>query len=418
VQAFDEQYYLHTYRDVAEAVRSGAFASGYEHFVRFGMGEGRKPAPPVEDLITSPTTDTIFLELTSRCNLRCTYCAVSQPTYRGIDLALDGFDNFVQQMRRRGVRLITMNGHGESTIIRDWEVYSDRLADAGFRLHITTNMAKRLTPAEIAALSRFERILVSFDTVDPALVAQLRRGTNLDTILGNIAAVQQFAAARRRTPVIGISCTVGDLSALTILELVEACLARDIRLFRFGDLAEYERIEGVTWMRHVSTLGDERLAEARSRFRRALARIEAEGGSFEVDAPLVSVLMCDESAPVDLAERDTRAGEKTVHFVDAGGHQTRDCLDPWRMAFVQADASVRPCCFFEEKLGTLMTHSLEDVVEGDEFRKLRREIVSGELRPNCRSCSARPLTDRADFERKLAAYLDAERERVALQLRS
>ena len=403
---FDERFYLATYPDVAEAVKSGAFANGYEHYVRFGEAEGRRPAL---ELIASPTTDTIFLELTSRCNLRCTYCAVSQPTYRGIDLALDGFDNFLEQMRARGVRLITMNGHGESTIVKDWEVYSDRLADAGFRLHITTNMAKRLTPSEIATLSRFERILVSVDSIDPQLVAHLRRGTNIETILANIAAVQEFAKSRRRTPQIGISCTIGDLSVMTVLEMVEAFLARDVRIFRFGDLAEYERIDGVTWMQHISTLAPADLNEARVRFRRAVTRIEAEGGSVEIDAPLVSLLMQDAAPPIELQERDTRAGEKAVHFVDASAEQTRDCLDPWRIAFVQADASVRPCCFFEEKLGTLMTHSLEEVVEGEPFHKLRREIVSGELRPNCRSCAARPLIDRNAFQQKLAAYLESQR---------
>ncbi|MGZ7079434.1 MAG: radical SAM/SPASM domain-containing protein [Thermoanaerobaculia bacterium] len=403
---FDEQFYLRTYSDVADAVRSGTFASGHEHYVRFGMSEGRIPSRSAEELVSSRKTDTVFLELTSRCNLRCVYCAVSQPTYRGIDLALDGFDNFLEQMRDRGVRLITMNGHGESTIIKDWEVYSDRLADAGFRLHITTNMAKRLTPAEIAVLSRFERILVSLDTVDPKLVAELRRGANIETIFANIAAVQQFAAARRRSQQIGISCTVGDISATSILEMVEAFLARDITMFRFGDLAEYERLEGVTWMRHLSTLSPERLSEVSVHFRRALARIEEEGGSFEIDAPLVSLLFRDQHSSVELAERDTRLGDKTVHYVDGDATQTRDCLDPWRIAFVQADASVRPCCFFEEKLGTLMTHSLEEVVEGEEFRKLRREMLSGDLRPNCRSCSARPLIDREAFQRKVEAYLE------------
>jgi len=73
---------------------------------------------------------------------------------------------------------------------------------------------------------------------------------------------------------------------------------------------------------------------------------------------------------------------------------------------------VRPCCFFEEKLGSVATHSLPDVVEGEEFRKLRRELVTGELRPNCRSCSARPLIDRGAFEKKLFGYLESERQRL------
>ena len=400
---FDEEFYLHAYSDVADAVRNGVYASGYEHYLRFGMSEGRKASRPLEELLKATTT--VFLELTSRCNLRCVYCAVSQPTYRGIDLPLKGFDNFLEQMRTRGVRTVVMNGHGESTIIKDWEIYSDRLADAGFRLHITTNMAKRLTPSEVAALSRFERILVSIDTIDASLLARLRRGANLDVILGNIAAVPDFAAARRSSPQIAISCTVGDLSAPGIPDLVEAMLERGIRVFRFGDLAEYEPIEGVTWMRHVSSLGAETLANVRSRFRLALAHIEAAGGLHEIDGPLVSLLLGESTNAVEIAGRETKISGKTVHYVDVDRTQTRDCLDPWRIAFVQADASVRPCCFFEEKLGSLAEQSLTDVVEGEAFQKLRRELVTGELRPNCRSCSARPLIDRAAFEKKLSTYL-------------
>lgn len=400
---FDEDFYLHAYGDVAGAVRDGVFKSGHEHFVQFGEKEGRRGAREVEDLLLSPITDTVFLELTSRCNLRCTYCAVSQPTYHGIDLPLKGFDNFVEQMRARGVRTVVMNGHGESTIIKEWEIHAERLADAGFRLHITTNLAKRLRESEIAALSRFERILVSIDTIDPDLLAELRRGANLETILANLEAIQTFASARGREPQVFISCTVGDLSAPGILDLVEACLARRIRFFRFGDLAEYAPIEGVTWMRHISNLPPEALDTVRSRFRTALRRIEAEGGSYEIDSTLQSLLERKEAAS---AGRETRISEKTVHYVDPFAGQTRDCLDPWRIAFVQADASVRPCCFFEEKLGTLMTDSLVDVVEGSAFHTLRREMVTGELRPNCRSCSARPLIDRAAFERKLAEFLD------------
>lgn len=72
---------------------------------------------------------------------------------------------------------------------------------------------------------------------------------------------------------------------------------------------------------------------------------------------------------------------------------------------MQADASVRPCCFFEEKLGTLAENTLEEIVEGESFRKLRGELVTGVLRPNCRTCSARPVIARDAFEAKLSRWL-------------
>ncbi|MGA7614822.1 MAG: radical SAM protein [Thermoanaerobaculia bacterium] len=406
LETFDEEFYLRTYPDVAAAVASGALGSGRDHYLRFGKDEGRIPLRSLEDLLGSPRTGMVFIEFTSRCNLRCVYCPVSQPTYHGIDLPRESFDNFLEQLRRRNVHTVVMNGHGESMIVKGWEVYADRLTDAGFRLHITTNLAKRLTPFEVVTLSRFERILVSIDTADAELLATLRRGANLETIFANIAAIREFASARRRTPQIAISCTVGDLAAPGIADLVDACLERGITTFRFGDLAEFEPIEGVVRTRHVSHLSPEMLDLVRSRFRLALGKIDSAGGSADVDEPLRSLLVDHHGSDVVASDRRTDISEKKVRYVTPSSTQTRDCLDPWSLAFVQADAAVRPCCFFEEKLGTLATNTLEEIVEGDEFRTLRREIVTGSLRPTCRSCSARPLIDRGEFERKLSRWID------------
>jgi hypothetical protein len=40
---FDERWYLAAYPDVAEAVKSGVFRSGRQHFIDVGYFEGRRP---------------------------------------------------------------------------------------------------------------------------------------------------------------------------------------------------------------------------------------------------------------------------------------------------------------------------------------------------------------------------------------
>jgi hypothetical protein len=46
---FDEQWYLSTYPDIAEAVRQGEFPSGRDHYRDFGYFEGRLPFKPEVD---------------------------------------------------------------------------------------------------------------------------------------------------------------------------------------------------------------------------------------------------------------------------------------------------------------------------------------------------------------------------------
>jgi hypothetical protein len=40
--SFDEVWYLRNNRDVAEAVKTGTFASGWEHYDQYGRQEGRR----------------------------------------------------------------------------------------------------------------------------------------------------------------------------------------------------------------------------------------------------------------------------------------------------------------------------------------------------------------------------------------
>lgn len=410
---FDEPFYLEIYPDVAAAIREGLYVSGRQHYVEHGAAEGRSSIRPsrrsIEDLLTPATTETVYLELTSRCNLRCTYCAVSQPTYDGSDLPLERFDGFLEEMRQRRVQIIVMNGHGESSIVTGWEALADRLADAGFRLHITTNLAKRLTPAEISVLSRFEKIYISLDTVDPELCASLRRGARLDAIFDNLAAIRKHAAERRRKPEIGVSVVVSDQSAPGLPALIQEMWSRGATVFRFGDLAEYPPIEGALTARHLSALSSTELTAISATFRDAIARLERNGGSHFIDPPIAAILLEQQSERIESASREpVRIREKTVHHDHASAGQTRDCLDPWKIAFVQSTGEVRPCCFFEETLGGLATDSLTGIFEGNEFRKLRGELLTGSMRPNCANCSARPLISVDAFEQKVRAFRESE----------
>jgi MoaA/NifB/PqqE/SkfB family radical SAM enzyme len=417
---FDEAFYVATNGDVETAVRRGWCSTPFEHYVRYGVKEGRTPFyvhRSIDELVYAPTTELVFLELTTRCNLRCVYCAVSQPTYNGIDLPLESFDTFIAHMKARGVKTVSMNGHGESTIVKGWENYANQLADAGLELHITSNFAKRLTESEIEAFARFEMVLVSLDTVDPELLGKLRRGARLQVILDNISIVSERVAAAGRKPNIAISCVMSDLAAPTVLELAEELLKRGVRTFRFGDLSEYPAIPGVLTARHVSNLHDEALEKARASFRAAVQLIDQTPGTeLFIDAPLTAFLLEPQNQPHEVVENQERAedvAKKNVHFTAVEEKQTRDCLDPWKIAFVQASAEIRPCCFFEETIGSLQKNSLEEIFNGDEYKKLRLELLTGDLRPNCETCNSRETISREAFEQKARNYVESEARRKA-----
>jgi len=97
-----------------------------------------------EDLEARPI-DCLLLTATSNCNLRCTYCGVSQPWYVGQDLDISNLDNFIAGISDYKTNLIQVNGHGETTMIEGWGKFCQKLLDKGFPLVITSNFA-RLCP--------------------------------------------------------------------------------------------------------------------------------------------------------------------------------------------------------------------------------------------------------------------------------
>lgn len=335
-------------------------------------------------------TDYLYLELTTRCNLRCVYCAVSQPGYRGMDLTLADGDAFIAELKQRGVRVVILNGHGETTFVALWWQLATRMLNEGFRLHLTTNLAREMREEEIAILARFDRVMVSLDTMDAELLARLRRGAKLETILHNLDRLRALGAT------VAVSVVVSDANVGTLPELADAMLARGVRTFRFGDLVEYPDIPGVAAVRHATTV-----PHAKAAFREAVARVEAAGAATEVDDPLRTFFLRDEV--VETGIRGAAAGEKRTHYAAVRERKTRDCVDPWNAAFVQSNGGVRPCCFIDSSFGQLQTQSLGEIIDGGPFLRLREELLSGRLRPSCAACPAREAVDVSVLEEHVRA---------------
>jgi hypothetical protein len=85
---------------------------------------------------------------------------------------------------------------------------------------------------------------------------------------------------------------------------------------------------------------------------------------------------------------------------------TRDCLDPWFFLILKATREVAPCCW-HPPVGTLPPGgSLDDIVNNQEMRELRRQLLTGELNSSCEVCPARSLTDPETLLRRLREKLD------------
>jgi MoaA/NifB/PqqE/SkfB family radical SAM enzyme len=360
------------------------------------------------DLLTSGRTEIAHLEFTSRCNLRCVYCAVSQPTYVGTDLDFGLLDGAIAALRRRRLDAVVVNGHGETTMVKGWEAYCDALLDAGLALQMTTNFARELTAAEAATLARFRSVEVSCDTVDPALFKALRRSADFRTLLLNMAKVRAAALERGvEGPTFAWSCVVSDRNVLDLPHYAAFGLASGVKAFNFCSLTEYPTVPGALAVRHIARLPAGERDAARMALTAAVNLLRARGAGYFCQAGLL--YDGDETAEGDggiLRLDGTVAGRRFAAAVQAGA--TRDCLDPWKFTMVKSNGDVLPCCW-RAPIGSLGdAPSLDALLESEVMRSLRQRLLSGDLDENCRTCPARSWTGTAALARTVTRYLAAD----------
>ena len=141
-------------------------------------------------MLSSKKTRIIHIEFTSKCNLRCIYCAINQNGYVFHSLSPETIEEIVQLIILRRVDVVSVNGHGETTTFPGWHRYCDKLIEHKIPLHIISNLTLSFSDEEIDTLSRFRDIEVSCDTADPELFARIRRGGTLKSLESNIRRIQ------------------------------------------------------------------------------------------------------------------------------------------------------------------------------------------------------------------------------------
>ena len=209
--------------------------------------------PYLSDISGAATRkEMIRIDFTERCNLRCTYCALSQPDYGGVDdggvpepggremprsLLGDIIDNLCQY---HDVVEIAVNGHGETTCFDGWEDYCWRLLNAGHRLTVISNFAKTFSAKEIDVLARFGSITISIDSADPDILRLVRRKVNFQTIVANMVQIKMQAIALGLPfPKFEILAGIYDKNALHLTQLAHFAIVENISGVTFWKLLKY-----------------------------------------------------------------------------------------------------------------------------------------------------------------------------------
>ena len=202
------------------------------------------------DPLHSYQFETMIVEITSKCNLRCIFCPKSirgndQIPGRDMDMPADQIDQTLALTRELKPHSVAMVGIGELTFRKDWLEVAERFFEHDTAFTLNSNFGRIYSDAELDALLRFSAITISIESADPVIQKELRKAVDLSKIVTNIRALQQRARMRGMPlPELRVNCTVSDRNAYGIYDLAELCVELDINQFNLSSFYEMDGLEG------------------------------------------------------------------------------------------------------------------------------------------------------------------------------
>lgn len=230
--------------------------------------------PEGADLLGGGVLETVRVDVTQECNLRCVYCALSAPWAKpGQHMSRETMAR-ISRFIAASPQLVDVgvNGHGETTHHPQWKEFCDDLLAQGAPLSVITNLGRRYSPEEIATLSGFALIQISLDMADEELLKRIRRKVDLSRILANITAIRAHALlAARKPPVFAFSCGLYDKSISRLDGFAALAVTMGIRNVTFWDMMKYPDVPGAETVRPLRELDDEELRRGLVMFDKAMA---------------------------------------------------------------------------------------------------------------------------------------------------
>ena len=253
-----------------------------------------RAVPSPDPLDPLPVAE-VRIDINEKCNLRCDYCAVSSPSYAGVEMEEALFERIVPLLANEPGAMVHVNGHGETTFHPKWVAWCRRIVEAGHRPYIITNLAKQYTDVELDMLAEFRVIQVSLDSDDGEMMKRIRKAVQVEKVFETIQRIREMAARRASShvPRFWMSIGVYDPSIWTLEPFVQRLVGMNISMITFWDLVEWPH---QTLVRSLSRLDDRQRERARQVLGRVRTHLELAGipyrfaGDFHSMVPVRSLL--------------------------------------------------------------------------------------------------------------------------------
>ena len=330
------------------------------NYVRFMNADRRSVTPEFRPV-------RLDIENVSRCNFRCTMCAVSEwpKGRRGIDMSLADFRRIIDT--ESGLVEIKVQGLGEPLLQRDAFFQMIRYArDLNIWVRSTTNASllhlednyRKLIDAGVNELQ------ISVDGADAETFQSIRRGGVFERVTANCRRINAYCAD------LGIERTK---MWVVVQRANRHQLADLVRLA--GDLG----FRSMAFSLNLVDFGMEK-------WRQANDAVTVEDSFSRSEA--LNLLQLGRELDIKVAFWSVTS---KYHWRSPDGM----CPWPFERAFISSDMRVVPCCIIGNPevsdLGD--AHEFQAVWNGDQSREFRRAHLEGRIPSVCRSCYEDPTPE-------------------------
>jgi radical SAM protein with 4Fe4S-binding SPASM domain len=346
---------------------------------------------------------TLLLDATNRCNLRCVMCHFARPEARRekrVELTPADLARVEREILPR-VKHAYLSAGTEPLMWKGFPGLLDACARAGVpEFELITNGT--LLDEELAGRivsSGATRVQLSVDGATSETYEAIRAGGRFADFLRGLRLLVE-ARGRAALPVLQFNVILMERNLHELGALLRLAAANGVR---FLDVRHLVVLPGLGMeaqsLRARARETNAALAEARVLAKELGLELVRFPAPFpeEVGEGSVSVETVPFAPPAAHGPAPEPAERRTPALPASLPARPR-CSAPWEQVFVRPDGRVVPCCFWytDDALGDLHRQPFEEIWEGRPYRRLRAELLSGELGPNCAHCPVLGIGDPAD----------------------
>jgi len=338
------------------------------HLARSPSGRRLTLDPPA----MTPYADTepviANIEITTRCNLNCRYCARSWLRKEDSNMPLERFVRILDMLPH--AYRVTLVGLGEpllhpevSSFVAEASARGRRVALVTNAMHLDERLASQLLKAGLASIA------FSIDTDDQNLADEVRTGSNLSRIFKNIRGfIRQSACMGPISTAVFAAVSIRTVAHLK--QMVKTVASLGVHVLMLTDLNFKQNLRDTLWKGVTGDMNDSVRDAVRYAFSKKLPVLSVHGlEEFGLRRRYRDYLLLP---PNQLFQRS---------------HKANWCRSPWQTIAVDVSGNAAVCdCRPEKRIGNIFNQPFSEIWNGAEMAGYRRRMLGPNPPEACMLC--------------------------------